>query len=123
MMHGAQKLFGVMGGSGVTGLAGFFGKLGLEPALFWAWVVTIVEFFGGAFIFAGLFTRVCAALLAIDMTVAILKVHAPVGFFWLRPGGGFEFPLTLAVIALTLVLSGPSFLSLDRLFGLEERER
>ena len=31
MGHGAQKLFGVMGGHGIDGTGGFFEKLGLRP--------------------------------------------------------------------------------------------
>src|SRR3989442_6380570 len=41
VMHGSQKLFGAFGGSGVAGLAAYFAKLGLEPSVLWAWVVTI----------------------------------------------------------------------------------
>ena len=119
VMHGSQKLFGAFGGAGVTGIAGFFAKLGIEPSLFWAWVVTITEFFGGLCIFFGLLTRFWAAGLVIDMTVAVLKVHVPNGFFWGK--SGFEFPLTLAMMALMLVLAGPSFLALDRVIGLEKR--
>lgn len=119
VMHGAQKLFGAFGGSGVTGLAGFFAKLGIEPSLFWAWVVTITEFFGGLCIVLGLLTRFWAVGLVIDMTVAVLKVHLPNGFFWGK--SGIEFPLTLGVMALMLVLAGPSFLALDRLIGVERR--
>lgn len=119
MMHGAQKLFGAFGGSGVKGLAAYFAKLGLEPSLPLAWVVTITEFFGGICIILGLLTRFWAAGLVIDMTVAVLKVHIPNGFFWGR--GGFEFPLTLAVIALVVVLAGPSMMAVDRAIGLERR--
>ena len=57
--------------------------------------------------------------LVIDMTVAVLKVHLPNGFFWGK--AGYEFPLTLGVMALMLVLTGPSFASVDRAIGLERR--
>jgi putative oxidoreductase len=116
--HGAQKLFGAFGGAGVSGLGAYFTKLGLNPGLFWAWVVALVEFFGGSCILLGLFTRIAAAALVVDMTVAVFAVHFPV-FFWTK--GGLEMAMTLGVIALSLVLSGPSFLSLDRLLGLEKR--
>jgi hypothetical protein len=38
-----------------------------------------------------------------------------------RPGltRGLEFPLTLGVLALALLLMGPSFLSVDRAIGVE----
>lgn len=120
-MHGAQKLFGVFGGAGPTGLAALFTKIGITPGPFWAWVVIIAEFFGGAFLVFGFLTRIAAAALVIDMAVAMIMVNFKNGFFWLRPGGGWEFPLTLGVIALTLVLTGPGFLSVDRAIGWEKR--
>lgn len=118
-MHGSQKLFGAFGGAGIAGTAAFFEKYGITPGFFWVWVVTITEFFGGISIFFGFLTRFWAAGLVIDMTVAVLKVHVPNGFFWTK--AGFEFPLTLALIALSLVLTGPSFLAVDRAIGLERQ--
>jgi putative oxidoreductase len=119
VIHGAQKVFGAFGGAGIAGTAGFFQKLGITPALFWVWVVAITEFFGGLSIMAGFLTRFWAAGLFIDMMVAVLKVHLPIGFFGDK--GGLEFPLTLGVMALILVLTGPSFVSVDRAIGLERR--
>lgn len=122
VMHGAQKLFGpAFYGFPWEGYVAYFNKLGITPAPFWVWVVTITEFFGGLSLFFGFLTRVWAAGLVIDMTVAILKNHIKVGFFWLTPGGGLEFPLALGVMALALFLLGPSFLSVDRAIGLERR--
>jgi putative oxidoreductase len=122
VMHGAQKLFGPsFYGFPWEGYVAYFNKLGLTPALFWLWVVTITEFFGGICLFFGFLTRVWAAGLVIDMTVAILKNHIKIGFFWLTTGGGLEFPLTLGVLALALFLMGPSFLAVDRVIGLERR--
>jgi putative oxidoreductase len=122
VMHGAQKLFGpAFYGFPWAGYLGYFNKLGLTPAAFWLWVVTITEFFGGICLIFGFLTRVWAAGLVIDMTVAILKNHIKIGFFWLTPGGGLEFPLTLGVMALSVFLLGPSFLSVDRAIGLERR--
>jgi putative oxidoreductase len=121
MLHGAQKLFGVFGGAGPTGLGAYFTKIGINPGLFWAWVVAIVEFFGGSFLIFGFLTRFVAAALVIDMTVAVFKVHFPV-FFWSRfPPGGFEMPMTLGVIALSLLISGSGGCSVDRAIGLEKR--
>jgi putative oxidoreductase len=117
IMHGAQKL-GAFQGPGVAGLAAMFQKYGLAPASFWAWVVTLTEFVGGLCVLVGFLTRVWAVGLVIDMTVAVFKVHYPT-FFWGR--GGLEFPMTLGVMALMLVLTGPSFVSVDRRIGLERR--
>ncbi len=116
--HGAQKLFGVFQGPGITGMTAMLLKLGFDPAFFWAWVASIVEFFGGLFIFFGFLTRIWAVLIIVEMIVAIIKVNWAMGFFWTK--GGLEFPLTLGVIALALVLVGPGFLSVDRAIGLEK---
>lgn len=110
-VHGAQKLFGWFGGFGLTGTAGFFGNLGLAPAVFWAWVVALTETFGGLALILGLFTSVAGALLLIDMLVAFFLVHLKNGFFVNK--GGFEFVLTLGVAALALALAGAGRFALD----------
>jgi putative oxidoreductase len=121
-LHGSQKLFGPgFYGQPWDRYIAFFERFGVTPGAFWIWVVALTEFFGGICIFFGLLTRIWAAGLVIDMIVAVLKVHVKVGFFWTTPGGGLEFPLTLGLLALALVLMGPSFLSVDRMIGLEKR--
>jgi len=119
MMHGSQKLLGAFGGGGVSGVAGMMGKLGIEPSLLWAWVVSITEFVGGVCLFFGFLTRFWAAGLVIDMAVAVVKVHLVNGFFVGK--NGVELPLTFGVIALVIVLTGPGSLSMDRAIGIEKR--
>jgi putative oxidoreductase len=58
------------------------------------------EFFGGIAIVLGLFTRFFSLAFAIEMGVAIWKVHFKNG---LTGNGGFEFPLALATIAFALI--------------------
>jgi putative oxidoreductase len=118
-MHGSQKLLGAFGGGGVSGVAGMMGKLGIEPSLLWAWVVSITEFVGGVCLFFGFLTRFRAAGLVIDMAVAVVKVHLVNGFFVGK--NGIELPLTFGVIALAIVLTGPGSLSMDRAIGIEKR--
>jgi putative oxidoreductase len=119
MMHGSQKLLGAFGGGGVSGVAGMMGKLGIEPSLLWAWVVSITEFVGGVCLFFGFLTRFWAAGLVIDMAVAVVKVHLVNGFFVGK--NGVELPLTFGVIALVILLTGPGSLSVDRAVGIEKR--
>lgn len=118
--HGAQKLFGVFGGAGLSGTAAYFEQLGLTPAyplaVFWG----IVEFGCGVLIFIGAWTRWAAVPLALGMCVAIWKAHFPSGFFinWaLAPGigHGYEFHLVLIAALMCLALSGAGELSIDRL--------
>ena len=119
VMHGSQKLLGAFGGSGIAGFAGMLAKYGIEPHVLWAWVVAITEFVGGICILFGFLTRFWAAGLVIDMTVAVVKVHLVNGFFWTK--GGFEFVLTLGIIALVLLMTGPGSMSMDRAIGIEKR--
>ena len=119
MMHGSQKLLGAFGGGGVSGVAGMLGKLGIEPSLIWAWVVSITEFVGGVCLFFGFLTRFWAAGLVIDMAVAVVKVHLVNGFFVGK--NGVELPLTFGVIALVILLTGPGSMSMDRAIGIEKR--
>ncbi|HJR41066.1 MAG TPA: DoxX family protein [Gemmatimonadaceae bacterium] len=114
MAHGAQKLFGWFGGAGIEGTAGFFASLGIPAPEILAWVVAILEVFGGLLVILGMFTRVIPAFLAIDVTVALFTVHLPAGFF-VKPQGpdGIEFVLIMAVASLTLAFSGAGAYSLD----------
>jgi putative oxidoreductase len=109
--HGSQKLFGAFGGHGIAGTASGFGQLGLKPAIFWAWLVALVEFFGGLGILFGLLTRLSSFAIAINMLVAITLVHLKSGFF--AQNGGFEYPLALFAMAVSLIISGPGAFALD----------
>jgi putative oxidoreductase len=112
--HGAQKLFGVFGGYGLTATGQFFAtKLGL-PASF-ALLAGLIEFVGGLMLAAGLLTRPVAALVAGVMAVAAFGVHLPNGFFW--TAGGFEYPLLWGVAALYFALRGGGRYSLDAVVG------
>jgi len=106
-MHGYQKLFKM----GIHGVTGFFTHLGIPLPGFFAVVVTLLELVGGILLITGLSTRIPAALLAIDILVAILTVHIKNGFF----GSGVEFPLTLFAGAICLALAGGGSASLKRL--------
>ncbi len=122
--HGAQKLFGWFGGSGITGFASTLELLNLDfqiPVAM-AYLVGIVEFVGGILVFFGLFTRVSAFFLAGNMAVAVLLVHLPYGFF-LNPGGpdGMEFALIMFGIALCLIFSGAGRYALDVNFAVKPK--
>jgi putative oxidoreductase len=108
--HGAQKLFGIWGGGGLTATAGFFSQLGLTPAYPLAVLVALVEFVGGALLILGALTPFAAFVLAINMAVAIWKVHAVHGFFL---PAGYEYAMALLGGLVALMLTGPGALSVD----------
>ena len=118
MPHGAQKLFGWFGGHGLEGTGGYFAQnLGLEPGVFWAALAGGTEFFGGLCLALGFLTRPAALGVAILMTVAILTVHLPNGFF--AGQGGYEYPLLWGLVALAIAFKGGAEMSLDRAIGRE----
>ena len=75
-----------------------------------------MEFFGAILLLMGLLTRLAAALIAVDMAVALVKVHLPQGFFVVAGGSvGIEFVFSLLAMAIYLAINGSGRLSRDRL--------
>jgi putative oxidoreductase len=94
--HGYRKVFG-----GFHHHMEFVGSLGIPAWM--AYLSTGTEFFGGIAIILGLFTRFFSLAFAIEMGVAIWKVHFKNGF---TAQGGYEFPLAIATIAFALMCFG-----------------
>ncbi|MGH3718161.1 MAG: DoxX family protein [Pseudonocardiaceae bacterium] len=117
--HGAQKLFGVFGGSGLEAMAHFMAGLGLRPGMFFAVLGGLAEFGGGLLLLVGLLTPLAGLIITGNMVVAIALVSGHDGFI-ARGGVGYEYNLVLIAIALALVIAGPGRLSLDRRLGLDQ---
>jgi putative oxidoreductase len=115
--HGAQKLFGVFGGHGIQGTAGFFEQIGLRPGKLHAWAGGTAEFLGGLLIALGLVTPFAAAALIAVMTVAVLTVHLRNGFF--VSNSGYEYNLVLAAAVFALAGVGAGEWSLDNALGMD----
>lgn len=111
--HGLPKLLG-----GVTGTAAFLDSLGFPGAIGWAWFITLLETVGGLMLIVGFLVTPVALLLAIEMVVAIVLVHAPNGWYVVGPGqGGAEFNTLLVAGLLTLVFAGAGLAAVDRARG------
>jgi len=103
--HGYHKVFG-----GLHQHVQLVTSLGL-PA--WsAYLSAFTEFFGGLLGLIGLFTRVAAFAICIDLCVAIAKVHLHKG---LMGPGGYEFPLALAALAFALIFFGGGPIAFDHI--------
>jgi len=114
LVHGYPKLV-----HPTPAMRDFFVAHGL-PGYFLS-VAGILECFGAALLFAGLFTRPAAMLLAIEMSVAIWKVHSGYGALAVKE---YEFPLALAAACLVLATGGPGTVSADHLlFGENPKRR
>ena len=103
--HGYPKLV-----HAEAGMREFFVQHGL-PAYFVA-VSGILECFGSVLLFVGLFTRPTVLLLAIEMAVAIWKVHSSAGGLVVKE---YEFPLIVAAACFALATTGAGAISFDYL--------
>jgi putative oxidoreductase len=103
--HGYLKVFG-----GLHHHAQLVASLGL-PA--WtAYLSAFTEFFGGLLVLLGLFTRIAAFAICIDLSVAIWKVNWHSG---MMGNGGYEFPLALAALAFALIFFGAGPMAFDHI--------
>ncbi len=117
--HGTQKLFGWFDGRGLAGTGASFEANGYRPGRFFAFLAGFGEAAGGSLFALGLLTPLaCSAIIGV-MLNAIVSVHWSKGIWSTK--GGFEFPLTLAVVAAGVAFTGPGRFSLDRAIGLELR--
>jgi putative oxidoreductase len=91
-----------------AGMQGFFIQHDL-PGYF-VFVSGVLEVFGGILLALGLFTRGAALLLAIEMGVAIWKVHSSGGYLAVH---NYEFPLAMLASSFALATVGAGLLSLD----------
>ena len=118
MGHGAQKLFGLFGGHGLAGTAGFFEQgLGLRPGKVHATGAGAAEFFGGLLLALGLLTPFAAAALIATMAVAIATVHWSKGVW--STEGGYEYNAVLMAVAFAVTAVGPGNWSLDHALSLD----
>jgi putative oxidoreductase len=114
--HGSQKLFGWLGGYGLTGTGTFFEQLGFRPGRLFAAAAGSTEVLGGVLVAAGCGGPIGPALLVSVMIVAAVSVHWGHGLF--AATNGIEVPLLYAAGVAALAFTGFGRYSLDALFGL-----
>src|SRR6185436_13416534 len=99
--HGAQKLFGVLGGTKQTDTL-------MQAA-------GVIEFVGGILIAAGLFTSIVAFIAAGEMAVAYFTRHASGGVWPIVNRG--ELAVLYCFVFLFIASRGSGILSIDALRG------
>lgn len=116
-VHGWQKIQ-----SGMEGVAGFFGGLSFFGAvplpfpLFFAYLITGIEFLGGIALILGVFTHWAGKLLSLVMLGAISLVKYRIGLIAPQGGGaGYELDLALLAGALAISWIGPGKYTIERL--------
>ena len=113
--HGAMKL------SDIPGTVQSFAHLGIPYPAYAVYLAIAGEFLGGIGLAVGLLTRVAALGILCSMAVAIGYVH--MGHGLIGKNGGWEYPLTLALVALFFITRGAGAVSLDALFSAPKTER
>jgi len=103
-MHGAQKLFGWMGGIDGNGATPELASL--------AWFAGLIEVAVGLLVLLGVFTRIAATIGALEMIVAYFMVHLRIGFNPLLNGG--ELALIYLVSFLIIIYYGAGKWSLEK---------
>ena len=103
IIHGLPKF------ENLQGTQGFFASVGIPADL--ALLIGLLEVIGGVLLIVGLLTRITAILFTIEMICTVLIVKADNGFMG---QGGFEVDLLLMFISISLLLSGPGRVSIER---------
>ncbi|HET9520207.1 MAG TPA: DoxX family protein [Candidatus Limnocylindrales bacterium] len=114
--HGAQKLFGRLGGGGIAATGGYLESMGLRPGRLLAALAGFSELTGGLLLAVGLLPPLAALLIVSTMAVAARTAHAGRGL-WIFNGGA-EYTLTVAAIAVGVAIVGPGALSADHSLGI-----
>ena len=74
LVHGAQKLFGLLGGPGIPGTSRMLSSYGLPYATPLAIALGVGEFGGGVLLVLGSMTLWAALVLLVDMALTVWKV-------------------------------------------------
>ena len=108
-VHGAQKLFGVLGGHGLETTGQAFERIGLTPGKPMATLAGATELAGGLLTATGVADPAGPLAIIGAMTVASAthRANGP-----LAARGGFELPVTNLAAAAALAAAGPGRLSL-----------
>ena len=116
MAHGRPKLTK----KGFKAHASFLRKMKFRnpSPKFWAFCSAFAEFFGGLAILIGAFTRIGAALIAINMLVAVYVHKTKFNSVFVAKENSYEYPLLIAAAAITLILLGAGALSVDMMYSL-----
>ena len=104
----------------LPGTVQFFESLGLPGIL--AYVTVAAELVGGAMLVLGIGTRWVAALL-IPVLLGATWVHAPNGWLFTAPKGGWEYPAFLSVAVFVQVLLGDGAYALSSTFNAKPAAR
>lgn len=103
ILHGLPKF------ENLQGTQGFFASIGLPAEL--ALLIGLLEVIGGILLIVGLVTRITSILFIIE-TIGIILILKTGNSF--TGEGGYEIEILLMFISISLLLSGPGRVSIER---------
>lgn len=114
-IHGLNKVR-----SGIAGTVGWFAGIGMKWPGLQARMAAGTEIIAGLFLALGLFTPLAAAAILGVMVVATWTAHRSNGFFIYN--NGWEYTVSIGVLAIAVGMSGPGRFSLDAALGWERAD-
>lgn len=113
--HGANHV------RNLDGTAKWFASVGFRTPRLNAFASGANELAVGVALVLGLLTAPAAAGLAAIMAVAFWSIHRFAGFFvFHRPDEGYEYVVTLGLMAFAIAVLGPGSVSLDAVIGIAD---
>jgi putative oxidoreductase len=111
--HGIQKVFTAP----IDRYIGNIGSKGIPFAELLAYLVFFTESVGAICLAIGLFTRIAAAMISIQMLVIVFVFQWQYGYFWTNRG--YEFALLWALLCIAIFFRGGGRYSVDHYIGKE----
>jgi len=112
--HGIQKL---MLGTATALAPNIEKKMGVPLPLLWAYLAVFAESVAAICLAIGLFTRLAALVIWIEMAVIIVFFQWQFGYFWTQRG--IEYALLWLLLCTAIFFRGGGRYSVDRLIGRE----
>ena len=109
-LHGAQKVFGWFGGSGLEKWSEYLSTKNFPKSV--AYISAFVEMIAGIFLIAGVLTKASALSMVIFMLFAVWIAHFDKGYFSQK--GGFEYQLLIIISCVVLIILGGGDYSADK---------
>jgi putative oxidoreductase len=111
--HGVQKILNTP----IAKFAPNIAAKGLPFPEVLAYLTYFAESVAAVCLAIGLFTRIAAAVIGIEMLVIVVLLHWQFGYFWTNRG--YEYALLWLALCIAIFFKGGGRYSLDRLVGKE----
>jgi putative oxidoreductase len=111
--HGIQKVLNVP----IAKFAPNIAAKGLPFAEGLAYLTYFAESIAAACLAIGLFTRIAAAAIGIEMLVIVFLFQWQFGYFW--TARGYDYVLLLALLCIAIFSKGGGLYSIERMIGKE----